>query len=61
MSPLKEQDEAAATDLGKMEISGLREEFLIIKILTGLERRVEEISKALTQRKEPVRKEEHNT
>ena len=50
---MKEQDEAMARDLGKTDISNMPDgEFkaTIIRILTGLEKRIEDISGPLPQR-----------
>lgn len=61
---MKEQDKITAKDLSKMEISNMPDrEFkvLIIKILTRLEKRVEDNSEAFNKKKkEPIRDKEHN-
>ena len=50
MSQIKEQNKATARDLSKIDISYMPDgefEAMIIKILTGLEKRVEDISKTI--------------
>lgn len=47
MSQMKEQDKTAARDLSQMEISMPYREFNDIRILTGLERRMEDINETL--------------
>ena len=65
MSQMKEQDKTTARDQSEMEkISMTDREFkvMIINILTGLEKRVEDISETLNTeiKREHIRDEEHN-
>ena len=52
LSQMKEQDKIRARDLSKMEISNMpsrKFKVLIIKILTGFEKKVENISETLNK------------
>lgn len=61
---MKEQDQATARDQSESERSNICNKelkIIIIKILTGLKERVEDISETLnTEIKEPIRDQEHN-
>ena len=59
MSQMKEQDQTTARDLSEMVISSMPDrEFkvMVIKILTGLEKRMEDISETLTTEIEEFKK-----
>ena len=65
MSQVKEQDKITARDLNGMEVSNIRDKefkLVVIKILPGLEKRVEDLSETLNKeiKKEPIRDEHHN-
>ena len=59
MSQMKEQDRITARNLSEMDISSMPDrEFkvMIIMILTGLEKRVEDISEALNKGTENIKR-----
>ena len=59
MSQMKEQDNFTARDLSKMKISNMPDrEFkvMVIKILTGLEKRVAYLSETLNNETENIKK-----
>lgn len=65
MSQMKEQDKITGRDLSKTDVSNMPErafKVIVIKILTGLQKRVEVISETLKTEieKEPFRVEEHD-
>ena len=58
MSQMKEQDKITARDLCEMDVSNMADrEFkvMVIKILTGLKNRVENISETLKERRKNKR------
>ena len=64
---MKEQDKASEIKLNEMEISNMPEKtfkVMIIKMLTGLEKRMEELSKSFNKKmeniKELIRVEDHD-
>ena len=59
MSQMREQDKIIAKDLNKMEISNMPDrefQVMVIKILTGLEKTVEDLSETLNKEIENIKK-----
>ena len=57
MSQMKEKDKIISRDLNKTKISNMpNRKFPVIKILTGLEPRVEDLSETLNKETENIKK-----